>query len=699
LTDVKVVARARGRCPTCKKPASIIRFGEPTAPPESWMEMPVHDATGLGWCNVSMTKSIDTPLLDERAIEPAEPWEVTEGTASRKAPKQRRKHAARKDEPRELPPRGDERVRAYGEEGSSDEPVARHDGKARLSSLKGCDGRSAEGVSHSAGVLLSIPLVGTDGSLSGLPASSSTPEARPAGMPLHGAAPFVILEGDVRARLRELPDESVHCVVTSIPYWGLRFYATTPQVWGGDAQHEHIWSAGPTITKRGSRGGESTIDGKASRNVVAQAATAQYVAGSFCACGAWLGELGLEPTPELYVAHVVEVFREVYRVLRKDGTLWLNVGDTYVTGAGRVGEKPGSAYGKHAANGVTGSMPETQPNRMPIAGLPAKNLALIPQRLALALQQDGWIVRGDDIWFKQFGMPESATDRPSTKHEHILMLVKEPRYFFDMEAVREAPSPNTKRDKRNPKDAPRKERDQNGPANRGGHEGRNLGSVWTFRQNTARWGYCEPCDFYVEGAAYLGLEIVKERTPDGMEIVRRLCPHCRTWTGWAEHFATFPVALPERCILASTSAKGACADCGAPWRRITEKSHHGRDGRDRGGVGAQHRRESIGRTEVRRRPFQEGVVYHTRGWQPTCDCDADVVPCVVLDPFSGSGSTGVAALGQGRHYVGVELNGRYARLSQRRIPAQASVEAAALAKRAARARQEQARLAVGGSDP
>jgi DNA modification methylase len=190
---------------------------------------------------------------------------------------------------------------------------------------------------------------------------------------------LTIHHGDCREVLPTLAAESVHCVVTSPPYWGLRDYGTA-------------------------------------------------------------GQLGLEPTPEEYVASMVAVFREVRRVLRADGTVWLNLGDCYATGAGSY-RNPGSDVepidhgGKQA---YTRDYARAQPNRMPLEGLKPKDLVGIPWRVAFALQADGWYLRSDIIWAKPNPMPESVTDRPTKAHEYVFLLSKSPRYFYDTDAVREA---------------------------------------------------------------------------------------------------------------------------------------------------------------------------------------------------------------------------------------------------------------------
>ena len=186
-----------------------------------------------------------------------------------------------------------------------------------------------------------------------------------------------ILVGDVRARLAELPDESVHCVVTSPPYWGLRDYGVP-------------------------------------------------------------GQLGLEATSDEYVATMVEVFRDVRRVLRRDGTLWLNLGDTYsgscggygLGDRGQIGEqgerwtRPGYRDGNHRP-----------PSAATLPGLKRKDLVGVPWRVALALQADGWYLRSDIIWHKTNPMPESVRDRPTRAHDYLFLLAKSRRYHYDVDAI------------------------------------------------------------------------------------------------------------------------------------------------------------------------------------------------------------------------------------------------------------------------
>ncbi|WAH38592.1 DNA-methyltransferase [Alicyclobacillus dauci] len=258
-----------------------------------------------------------------------------------------------------------------------------------------------------------------------------------------------------------MPDRSVQCCITSPPYWGLRDYGVA-------------------------------------------------------------GQLGLETTPEEYVEHIVEVFREVWRVLRDDGTLWLNLGDSYASGGrGGGGSYTDERKAWHAQSEVRGW-------RSALAGLKNKDLVGIPWRVAFALQADGWYLRSDIIWAKTNCMPESVTDRPTRSHEYLFLLSKSKRYYYDHEAIKEPAvngDPNQPRGSigviDNPLNGSRRKQDGVGKRTYDGFNARyqpvakrNKRDVWTV-----------PTSAYEEA-----------------------------------HFATFPPALIEPCILAGAPENGIVLD-------------------------------------------------------------------------------------------------------------------------------------------
>ena len=343
----------------------------------------------------------------------------------------------------------------------------------------------------------------------------------------------------------------------------------------------------------------------------------------------WRGCLGLEPTPSAYIEHMVAIFREVRRVLRGDGVCWLNLGDSYA-GSGAVSQQQTDADIRHATVGNAlkkcqrrvGSVPNHKP----------KDLVGIPWRVAFALQADGWWLRSDIIWHKPNPMPESVTDRPTKAHEYIFLLTKSARYFYDAEAVKESsvyPNDNRKArakatQKRMPTDAVAGIRPSSAT-----YPTRNRRTVWT-----------------VATRPYKGA-----------------------------HFATYPPDLIEPCILAGTSAKGACPACGAPWERVVER----KGGKSIAGPKSTEKRERGLATAFS--GYDDGSIaptFTTTGWRPTCSClpaiddPGEVVdgdqesawaptprPCIVLDPFGGSGTTGEVCIKHGREFVLLDLNGEY----------------------------------------
>jgi len=251
-----------------------------------------------------------------------------------------------------------------------------------------------------------------------------------------------ILIGDVMARLAELPDESVHCVVTSPPYFGLRDYGTA--TWeGGDPGCDHARPAlggdGKTSGLNAKYADDGSFNGK-------QHPRMQQYADQCRKCGARRvdAQLGLEATPEEHVERMVEVFRAVRRCMRKDATLWMNYGDVYYSDPSGFAGTDGSPFGNggHASRGAKAFGRQKRP-RHPT--LKPKDLVGMPWRVAFALQADGWWLRSDIIWAKPNPMPESVTDRPTKSHEHLFLLAKSATYHYDADAVRE-PSTGEQKD-------------------------------------------------------------------------------------------------------------------------------------------------------------------------------------------------------------------------------------------------------------
>ncbi|MGH9540905.1 MAG: DNA-methyltransferase [Terriglobales bacterium] len=413
----------------------------------------------------------------------------------------------------------------------------------------------------------------------------------------------------VQASAARLPlaDDSVHCVVTSPPYWGLRRY-------DGERQAQ-CWPDG------------------------------------------WVGQLGLEPSPWAYIEHLVDVMREVRRSLRPDGSLWLNLGDAYANDGKCGGESGGKQAYLPDADGQQWGRSGRR------SGMAAKNLLGLPWRVALALQADGWVLRSEIIWHKTTPMPESVRDRPTRAHEHIFLLAKSARYYYDDIGSRE-PAAGTAHA-------------------RGAGEGPKAVSASSAvrlprspaAQTTGRIRSKQNASF---SAAVSGL--VTER---------------RQRSVWAiggdpyrgAHYACFPRELARRCIVAGTSERGVCARCGQPWVRVVERQRVGDWTRNKAlraqgistnrftakvepGDGAAVGNLAASRQEARERSGQhDGCFRQPRaiGWRASCTCGAEPVPAIVLDPFGGSGTVGEVAAMLGRRAVLVDV--AYQQLQRERVPA------------------------------
>jgi len=548
-----------------------------------------------------------------------------------------------------------------------------------------------------------------------------------------------LLCGDVMECLMSLPSDSIDCMVTSPPYWGLRDYGVE-------------------------------------------------------------GMIGLEPTFQEYLAKMVAVMGEVKRVLKPTGTCWVNMGDCYNNNSGY--SRASKEYFREGRIGGSA-------DRKACAEFKVKDLLLMPARLAIALQENGWWVRSEIIWAKPNPMPESVTDRPTSAHEKIYLLTKAARYYYDQEAVREphiTDAPNKMRNKANEayNESYEGGRFSEGSRPEGHPNGRNLRNVWTIAtQPYSDWGfsfdeadyadsdgipYTASRDCPVHGRLWnrrkrqkesdgeqLNLDALRnlgkscchepeqpvelsstvlncnsetivetshEQNPenivenksevspqfreddladgDGIPVhtnhsselpkipgdnsgslfrdnaptaisrnkqknktgpvlltspsckasgespsrtEHKLAVSCFNYTCTCRkcqvsHFATFPEKLPRKCIMAGTSERGVCSQCGKPWERVVEKEYEH--------INNTKPRENSSYTASSRGEVAN-LKTKTLGWQPTCTCDAGTVPATVLDIFAGSGTTLKVACELGRKAIGIELNPKYIELIRNRI--------------------------------
>lgn len=447
----------------------------------------------------------------------------------------------------------------------------------------------------------------------------------------------MILHGDVLAMLATLPENHFHAVCTSPPYWAQRAYKTDPQVWAGDPTCAHVFGSKTVRVKGGPRSSLSTLANSAAKIAIED--QAQASTGSFCACGAWRGELGHEPTPDLFVAHLVEVFAGVRRVLREDGVCFLNMGDSYNAYNGNRGQSKGFNKNQHDE-----LMPVASGHGLAAKDLKPKDLCLVPQRLALAMQADGWFVRQWIVWAKGLSgqaqwlgqmstklraeaalmqmpaaqvdrllaalasseltagssMPESVKDRPSTSHETILMLTKSDSYFWDYEAVKET-------------------------AIFAEHHAKYQGTYTRHKIETLQADGAMNGEQYQEGLRRGAVN------PSRRNI--RSVWYLNPGSSGEDHYASYPVELPKICLKAATSAHGCCAACGTPYERIVEKGEPLREqqqacGSDEDGLYDGEALKSYvndgggvqNPSDMKRRILAGMVETKTIGWKPTCAC-------------------------------------------------------------------------------
>jgi DNA modification methylase len=472
-----------------------------------------------------------------------------------------------------------------------------------------------------------------------------------------------VLCGDWIKVLKEIPDDTFHCCVTSPPYWGQRLYWWGTKKPCDGKKINHDWKIGKTL--------------RVCRN-----------------CGAKAPILGLEKTPEEHIENLVRGFREVRRVLRPDGVLWLNYGDKYIGDGCGYGYGTKSDTNKGCSGSVTGEGYD----------LGERNLLMLPARIALALQVDGWVLRDDVIWAKAISfcgkysgstMPESMNGTRWEKHrikigrrkahfrggvyqnqngnqdnsqyrsepevnkyvdcpgcpkcepnggyilrkgswrctkayEHLFQFVKSIDYFCDKEAVKEKSfDPES-------------------------YEGRK------FRSKTAIY----------DAGAYPGaqgnsIQNSQEHDYEGRTWAKRNLRN--VWTinprGYKDaHYATFPQALVKPCIKVSTSKEGVCPKCGAQWARMIKKKSSTMNirVRDVKNEHFKHTDRVASESEVNNYGDESEEEVKTIGWRPTCGCGKkETERPLVLDPFMGSGTTAIVAINLRCNYTGIEINPEY----------------------------------------
>jgi len=238
-----------------------------------------------------------------------------------------------------------------------------------------------------------------------------------------------ILFGNVLEQLKKIPNNSIDLMITSPPYYGLRKYETNPVIWDNHNGCDHEWE---TFTRKGQTGGTKSLKVQIKDKINFQIVP-DSIQGFCVKCGAWKGELGLEPTFKLYIQHLLEIFEEARRVLKSEGSCWVNLGDSYSSGsnqgagANRNGTKQGTNKGSLylSAKGSKSLLVNT--------GIVKKSLMGIPDRFKIAMIDNGWICRNEIIWHKPNQMPSSAKDRFTGDYEKFYWFTKNSKYYFEQQ--------------------------------------------------------------------------------------------------------------------------------------------------------------------------------------------------------------------------------------------------------------------------
>ena len=348
------------------------------------------------------------------------------------------------------------------------------------------------------------------------------------------------------------------------------------------------------------------------------------------------GQIGLEQTPDEYIANLVEVFRECKRILRDDGTCWINVGDSYASeGVKQTGRNDA---GRNNTNGFTGSNGYGDAGGRIAAGnsgnAKPKDLIGIPWMLAFALRADGWYLRQDIIWAKPNPMPESVKDRCTKSHEYIFLLSKSQKYYYDYEAVMEKANADVGK--------PR------AFAKKGNGDRNDTGNVYVpkYYKNLQPDGQ-QPNTMHINRL-------------EGNEYMSPVRNKRDVWTVTTKpykgaHYATFNPELIKPCILAG-APETCCAKCGAPYERIVEKT--GTNASNEKGI-AEMIAKGVPRTTANLYVTKERGNSITTGYRPTCNCNAGTSSGIVFDPFVGSGTTVATAIQLGRKGIGIDLSFKY----------------------------------------
>ena len=424
----------------------------------------------------------------------------------------------------------------------------------------------------------------------------------------------MIICGNALEELKKLPDESVSMVMTSPPYYGLRDYGLEPVVWDDPGGCEHNFGAAELKKLR-------KDENRAYKSIVGSNSSEEYQPnvlnnGNFCSlCHAWRGSLGLEPDFNLYLSHLIQIFGECKRILRKDGCMFINISDSY---GGSSANVPYAVKTK----GDTSFLPDNIEYMSKVGhtrGRYSKSLLGIPERLAIRLTDELNLIRRNTIiWHKPNCIPSSASDRFTVDFEYIYFFTKSGKYCFEQQfeaLITEPHNPGNKN--RVPMTHHFDEPDRVW----GNPLGRNMRTVWRI-----------PSQPYREA-----------------------------------HFATYPEELVRRCIKAGCP-EYVCSKCGQAREKIFKTEFIKRPTNDKPENYKAIKQEQDGNRDsmiVARKGVGNNI--HTEIGYSQCSCSAPFVSGIVLDPFAGSGTTGAVAKELNRDYILIEQNPDYIKLIEKRL--------------------------------
>lgn len=434
---------------------------------------------------------------------------------------------------------------------------------------------------------------------------------------------------DALKGLKQLPNDYIDCSMSSPPYWALRDYGIEPQIWDGDKDCEHSFDI-KEITNPNDRGGKSQFDDKGIGAFMGKDITTKSHYSGFCTkCQAWKGSLGLEPTFDLFIKHLCDIYDEVKRVLKPSGTCWVNLGDTY---ANKNPDKGGQAQPAQGVNrkgtAFRGYVPDMQ----------EKCQICIPFRFAIEMINRGWILRNTIIWHKPNCMPSSAKDRFTVDFEYVFFFVKQKKYFFEPQYDKQSENTHARFPMKMGQEVYK-------PAKEGSKE--------LERPGFNDWREDTPQTYLPQGR--------NKRT------VWSICPQPFP----EAHFAVYPEELCQTPIK-SGCPEFVCKKCGKAREKVYDVEYEYELDSKGNPKKNTHKNKMMwregGKTQFAAfaHEFRAKRLDIPKGYTQ-CSCNAGFEGGIILDSFIGAGTTALVALKQNKRFIGFEINKQYIDIANKRI--------------------------------